>query len=356
MEEQTYITEPQLQLPPQLSTYAHEVDWVYDFIFVLSVISFVAIVAAMVYFMWRYRARPGHKAEPTGHSDILEIAWTFGPVPLLFLMFHWGFQAYLAGAIAPDDAINVRVRASQWSWDFEHPNGIAETNIVHIPAGVPVRFVLSSSDVLHSFFVPDFRIKRDAVPGMFTSIWVQAIERDDVTPMVPAEFGEDPGLATPAARREWYRAQLFCTEYCGANTAGSWDLNGGHATMLGQVVVQRREDYDDFMANPPPPRCGDHDCTPLEWGEQIFSARCTVCHSRVAGGPTAQAPNLWGVFGREERLVGRGTITIDEAYVRHSIQQPAADVVEGFNPIMPTLPLSEQQIDALVAYLQTLHD
>lgn len=348
MDDQEYITHPTTQLPPQLSTIAPQVDWVYDFIFWVSVAFFVGIVGLLVYFMWRYRRRPGVKSEPTGHANTLELFWTFAPLILLVLMFHWGFQTYIAGAVAPDDSYNVRVRARQWAWEFEHPNGITEDNQLHVPAGRPVRLVLSSSDVLHSFFIPDYRVKRDAVPGMFTSLWFEAIEREDLTP--------EGDLSTPDRMRIWYRNQVFCTEYCGAG--GSWGDNAGHATMYAQILVMRGPDFDAWVADPPPPMCGEgadaHPCTPVEWGELLFREKgCTACHSREEGGPQLAGPNLHGLFGRQERLLS-GEVTIDEAYVRESILEPRAQVVEGFNPVMPNIRFSQQQLDAMIAYLQTL--
>lgn len=359
MDETQYLTTPTLQLPAQLSTIAPDVDWMYDFIFWVSVVFFVGIVGVMVYFMWRYRRRPGVKAQPTGHHNALELFWTFSPLILLVLMFHWGFQVYIAGAVAPDDSYNVRVRGRQWAWQFEHPNGATEDNELHVPAGRPVRLIMSSSDVLHSFYVPDFRIKRDLVPGMFTSLWFNAVERDDIQAADP-DTGEpvDPGdLETPNGRRIWYRAQVFCAEYCGAG--GSWGDNTGHATMYARVLVMHPRDFDHWYRNPPPPLCGEppnqHDCTPVEWGEMLFAQKgCTACHQREAGGAQLAGPNFSGLFGRQEQLADGTTVTVDEAYVRQSILEPRARVVQGFNPVMPTIPMSEQQLDALVAYLRTL--
>lgn len=346
MDDQEYITHATWQLPPQLSTMAPGVDWIYDFIFWVSVVFFVGIIATTMFFMWRYRRRPGVKSEPPGHANTLELFWTFAPLILLVLMFHWGFQSYIASAVAPDDSYNVRVRARQWAWEFEHPNGTTEDNELHVPAGRPVRLIMSSSDVIHSFFVPDFRIKRDVVPGMFTSLWFEAIERPDITP-------EEGDLGTPDARRVWYRSQVFCTEYCGAG--GSWGDNAGHATMYAQILVQRPEDFDEWYANPPPRQCGDRDCTPVEEGEMLFSEKgCPACHQREEGAPQLAGPSFHGLFGRQERLTGGGTVTVDDAYVRESILEPRAQIVEGFNPVMPSIRFSEQQLDAMIAYLQTL--
>lgn len=338
---------PSSQLPPALSTHAAGVDELFYFIFYVSVVFFVGIVGSMLYFMIAYRRRPGVKAEPTGHHNALELFWTFSPLILLFGMFHWGYTLYIEGAIAPDDAINIRVRARQWAWSFEHGNGVMEDNEVHVPAGRPVRFIISSEDVLHSFFIPDFRVKRDAVPGMFTSLWFNALERPDI------DLGD---TSTPSPLREWYRAQVYCTEYCGAS--GSWDIRSGHATMYAEVVVQRGEDYAAFLGMERRPPCpdGGEDCSDVDRGRGLFATKgCTACHQVEASGPTLAGPNFYGPFwGRSEPLTSGETVTIDEEYVRDSILHPRARVVAGYEPVMPSIRMSEPELDALVAYLQTL--
>jgi cytochrome c oxidase subunit II len=330
-------TTPSLQLPAQLSTIAAEVDWLYDFIFWVSVAFFVAIVGTMIWFMIQYRRRPGVKAEPSGHNNALELAWTFGPVFLLFMMFHWGYQTYIESAIAPDDAINIRVRASQWVWAFEQPNGVSETGEVHVPAGRAVRLIMSSDDVLHSFFVPDFRVKRDAVPGMFTSLWFQAIEPEGMEP------NEEHIL---------YSSQVFCTEYCGTS----------HSQMLAQVHVQRLEDYQEFLRVGP--QCvgtgPDGTCTPDEvvlWGGDNFRRMgCTpTCHSDQPGGPTTPGPNLHGIIGTQVALEGGETVTVDAAYLERSIREPQAQIVQGYDDIqMSHFSLGDAQVQSLVEYISSL--
>jgi len=344
---------PSSQLPPALSTWASGVDDIFYFIFWVSVVFFVGIVGSMLFFMVKYRRRPGVKAEPTGHHNALELFWTFSPLILLFVMFHWGYVHYIEGAIAPDDAINIRVRARQWAWSFEHANGLPEDGVLHVPAGRPVRLIMSSEDVLHSFFIPDFRVKRDAVPGMFTSLWFNALERPDI------DLGD---VSRPDAAREWYRAQVYCTEYCGAS--GSWDRNSGHATMYAEIVVQRPEDYEEFLRTPPPLYCPDgvgiapDDCAMAEAGRRLFAANqkgCAACHQVDPAGPSLAGPNMHsGFWGRSENLTSGETITIEEAYVRDSIRNPRARVVAGYEPVMPSIRMSDAELDALVAYLQTL--
>jgi len=167
-------TEPTVQLPGQWSTVAPHVDWVFYFIYWMSVILFVGIIGTALYFVWKYQRKPGVQAEPTGHNLPLEVGWTVAPVIFLVLLFHWGFQGYVQMTVPPANAMEIRVRARKWSWDFEYPNGAHVVNELHAPVGRPVKLIISSEDVLHSFFVPAFRVKRDAVPGMYGTMWFQA--------------------------------------------------------------------------------------------------------------------------------------------------------------------------------------
>ena len=340
-------TEPSLQLPAQLSTYAPEVDWLYDGIYATSIVFFVGIVGAMVAFMVMYRRKPGVKAEPTGHHNVLELFWTFSPLLLLFVMFHYGFTTWMDMATAPDDAINIRVRGRQWAWEFEHPNGMVEDNQLHVPVGRPVRLVMSSSDVLHSFYVPDFRVKRDLVPGMFSSLWFQAVERDPGTAVSDEPL--DP-------ERVLYTSQVYCAEYCGAN--GNWGTHSGHATMYSLIHVQRQADYDEFMARGPVLPCPNDapTCTPEESGSILFvSKTCTSCHGIAEGAAAVAAPNLWNIYDHEQPLSDGTSITVDEAYLRRSILEPRSQIVQGYSPVMPNIRLSDSELTAVVAYIRSLH-
>lgn len=336
-------TTPSFQLPAQLSTIAPEIDWLYDFISVISLIFFVGIVGFMVYFMVKYRRRPGVKAEPTGHHNTLELFWTFSPLILLFMMFHWGFQTYIQASVAPDDALNIRVRASQWIWNFEQPNGVSETGEVHVPAGRPVRMVISSDDVLHSFFVPDFRVKRDAVPGMFTSLWFEAIVPND----------EEGNPIRPREDHVLYDSQVFCTEYCGTS----------HSAMLATLHVMTQEDYEEFLAVGPQCTGGsnaDGSCNDAElvtWGQSNFqSIGCPTCHSAVSGGPMAPGPNLFGIAGGPVDLEGGTSVSADAAYLEQSIRDPQSQIVRGYAGVqMSHFRLGDAQIASLVAYISSLH-
>jgi cytochrome c oxidase subunit 2 len=286
------------------------------FIYWLSVIMFVGIVAAAVYFVIRFRRRPGVKSEPTGHNNVLEIGWTVAPVVLLVMLFHWGFQGWMQLRVPPADALQIRVRAKKWLWDFEYPNGMHSVTDLHVPVHHPVRIVLSSDDVIHSFFVPAFRIKQDAVPGYYQTTWFEAVHTGTV--------------------------DLFCAEYCGT----------GHSRMLGRIIIESQAAFDRYLAEGVGPRAGE---TPEQYGHRVAQeSQCFTCHS--VDGSASTGPTWRGLFGRTENLTD-GTAHVDENYIRESILQPQAKVVRGFQPVMPTFQgtLQDRQIDAIIAYIRTLH-
>lgn len=310
-------TAPTIQLPMGNSTIAGQVDSMYYLIYWISVVFFVGIVGAMVVFLVKYRRRGNEKGAPTGHNTALEVFWTFSPLIILVFLFHQGFKGYLFGLRAPENAIEIRVRASQWKWEFEYPGGMRQNSELRVPVGTPIKLIMSSDDVIHSFYVPEFRIKRDVVPGMYSTVWFEAINEGEYT--------------------------IFCTEFCGTS----------HAAMLGTARVVSREAYDRFLAEGVGPREGE---TPEQWGERLFSENaCNSCHSR--DGAPAPGPTFKGLFGRTEQLEGGASVTVDENYLRESILQPQAKIVRGFSTVvMPTYAatLRDRQLDALIAYIKTI--
>jgi cytochrome c oxidase subunit 2 len=340
------------QLPEQMSTVAGDVDWLYYFIYWLSVVLFVAIVGAMVYWAIKYRERPGHKAVPTGHNMTLEVAWTIAPIFILVFLFHKGFQGYMDMTVAPANAIEVHVNAKQWGWEFVYPNG-GSSDKLHAPVHQPVKLGMGSADVIHSFFIPAMRIKRDVVPGMYTSQWFEAthIGKDDV----------------------------FCTEYCGGRSVGS---NGvelpyqpsddrdnpypagqmtGHWAMHSMVYVESQEDYEKFLKS-----IGDKCEQFLATGKPCpgevaagegmklsVSKGCVACHTTT--GARLVGPSWKELWARDEST-DHGAVKVDENYIRESILQPQAKVVTGFQPVMPTFAgqISDPEIDELIAYIKSL--
>lgn len=345
-------TDPSFQLPAQLSTIAPEVDSLYSFLFGLSVVVIAVVLGAMIVSLVRYRRRAGVKAEQASNNLPLQVAGIALPLIVILAVFASGWSAYIGAAQAPDDAIAIRVRAEQWSWSFEHPNGFTEENALHVPVDVPVRLVMSSADVLHSFYVPEFRVQREVVPGSFSSVWFQATERSP---------GEASSATDTVADRELYTVQASCAEHCGSGEG--WEPNTGHATMSAVIHVQREQDYRAFVGRGPALPCPQPDgtcgtggeCSAEESGGCLFAARtCAACHQNREGGPQLVGPTLFGAWGHEQPLTDGTSVTVDEAYIRQSILEPGAQIAQGFPPAMPTIPVTEPELAALVAYIQSL--
>ena len=367
MDENT-LPEGTLQLPPQLSTGAETVDSMYYFIYWVSVAFTVAIFAAMIWFMWKYRRRPGVKAKPTGHATALEIGWTFAPLILLVILFHQGFTGYVQNAVAPEDSIEIRVRGMQWNWEFEHRGGVIDDlNYLRVPHNKPVRLVMSSSDVLHSFYVPAFRVKRDVVPGMYSTLWFQATH---LTGHQACESDADCaeglwcGKVAPGGEQRECTIPVFCAEYCGAPqgiTASAFDEGGrntNHSTMMADLAVVTQEEYDTFIKEgpPPPPECESADDPAACWGQNLHANYCVACHS-VDGVAQAPAPNWKGLFGNQRQFADGSSATADENYIRQSILQPQSQIVQGYaNVNMPPFRLSDRQLDAIIAYMRSLNE
>jgi cytochrome c oxidase subunit 2 len=312
------VQEGTFWLPPAKSTVAGDVDGLYDFILWINVFFFVAITGATIYFAWKYRRRSHDQLAKSqvGHNTMLEATWTFVPLVLCLILFVWGFRVFLDLTVAPEGSYQVQVTAEKWKWTFTHPDGTVRVNELHAPAGQPVKLVMSSRDVLHSFFVPEFRIKQDVVPNRYSTVWFDA----------PA-----PG-----------DSEIYCTEYCGT----------GHSGMLAMVHVLSKEDWDkgDWRKVELP-----EGKTMVEWGGDLYKKyTCNTCHS--VDGSRLVGPSFKGLFGREEKIQGGPSVVVDENYFRESIFDPQAKIVEGFAPAMPTFKgqIQDVEIDALMAFVKSL--
>jgi len=302
-------------LPRQSSTIAAEMDLGWDVAYWLSVFFFVGIVAAMAYFMWRYRRRSENDITSTvDHSLPIEITWTVIPSIMCVGLFLVGFKGYINASIAPAESYEVQVRAQKWSWKFIYPNGTVADEL-RVPLGKPVRLIMSSTDVLHSFYVPEFRIKADVVPGNYTTVWFEA-----------TELGEK---------------QIFCTEYCGDD----------HSFMLASVIVLEPAKFQEWLQSTEGPPAG---VSPVEHGQKLFARNCASCHT--VDGTARVGPTLLKVFGKDEKLADGSTVKVDENYLRESILNPNAKVVFGFQPVMSPFKglLKDHELDALIAYIKEL--
>jgi len=307
-----------LYLPPPSSTIAGDVDALFYFIFYTALVLFVIVMSAAAYFIIRYRRR-GEPELTSGvaHNTRLEILWTVIPTILVFIVFIWGFKTYLKMHVAPKDALEIKATGQKWFWTFDYANGANSLNDLVVPVGKPVRLLMSSQDVIHSFYVPDFRIKMDVLPNRYTITWFEAIE--------PGEY------------------EIFCAEYCGK----------GHSEMLGKVIVKSEVDYDAWLEQSAvdiPEGMSLEDA-----GAKLYQSKaCITCHT-VDGRPGV-APSFKGRYGKQELMADGQTVVIDENYIRESILNPQAKVVAGYQPVMPTYQnvLTDRQIDALIAYIKSI--
>jgi cytochrome c oxidase subunit 2 len=298
--------------PTGASTHALPVDLIYIFLVVLSVVMTLAIFAVIAVFGVRYRRRPGVEAHAIEGSLILEIAWSIIPMGIFLAVFGWGAVIYFHQRTPPQDSTEIYVVGKQWMWKIEHVEGQREINELHVPVDRDIKLIMTSQDVIHSFFIPEFRVKQDVLPGRYTTLWFKAT--------MPGTY------------------HLFCTQYCGTE----------HSGMIGQVVVMNPVDYQNWMG-------GTGGGSLVQTGQTLFQQLgCVTCHRSDVQG---RGPNLAGVFGKPVQLEDGRTVTADENYVRESILVPAAKVVSGFKPIMPSFQgqVSEEQLNALVAYVKSLN-
>jgi cytochrome c oxidase subunit 2 len=305
---------------------APPIDKAYDFIFWFSVVFTVAITAALLYFVAKYRRKPGVKSEPTGHFMKLELFWTITPTIFIFFLFHAGFVGYIRNATAAEGATEIRVRGKKWSWEFEYPSGDRMPGELTLEQGRAYKMIISSEDVLHSFYIPEFRMKRDAVPGQYSFI--------QFTPTVAGD------------------AHVFCAEYCG----------NSHSGMLATVKVLPPEQYTEWEKKLGQCQGTPEECTPVKWGESLFQKNgCPTCHGPGGVGEIAGSkspgPRLVGLYMKAggEMMTGGEKITPDENYIRESVLRPQAKITAGYTTVqMPPFVMKDNQLDAIIAYVKSL--
>jgi cytochrome c oxidase subunit II len=311
-------------MPKSASTSAPFIDWLYMMLYWISVVSAVAIFLAMVYLCVKYKApERSSKDKPitdvSTHNTTLEISWSIAPLIIVVAVFVWGFKGFVDLRTPPKGAMEIQTVGQKWSWAFTYPGGYTD-NVLHVPVNKPVRLVISSVDVLHSVWVPNFRVKMDAVPGRYTDLWFEA-----------TEVGEFP---------------LECTEYCGT----------GHSDMLTHVVVHAPGDYEKWLKEAQkPPTKADGSPDYEAWGKILYDKKgCATCHT-IDGTPKI-APTFKGFWAKGKEATSAGEVTIDENYIKESLLDPQAKIVNGYPASMPTFKgqLSDQEISAIVAFLKSL--
>jgi cytochrome c oxidase subunit II len=303
--------------PDFASSFAWKVDALYIFIILVTVLVTLAVYAAIVAFVVKYKRRSDNEIPEQIEGNLpLEILWSVIPLGLVLIMFGWGAVLFFDLSTPPAEAINFSVVGKQWMWKVQHPSGKREINELHVPLGQPVKLTITSEDVLHSFYIPAFRTKMDAVPGRYTISWFE--------PSKPGEY------------------HIFCAEYCGTQ----------HSMMIGRVVVMEPPQYEQWLRNGGASSVNTGE-TPEVAGARLFQEqRCVTCHQTNG----IMAPVLQGLFGKEVKLVNGQTAVVNEAYIRESILNPTAKVVAGYQPNMPTFQgqVTEDAILQLIAYIKSL--
>jgi cytochrome c oxidase subunit II len=299
--------------PPEASKIAPQMDALYFFMVLISLIGLTIVVLLVVSFSILYSKKRHPVAVQIEGSTLLEATWTIIPLGLFLIMFVWGSLIYFRIYTPPANAMNIYVVGKQWMWKAEHPGGQHEINALHVPTGRAIQLTLISQDVFHSFSIPAFRVKREAIPGRYTNVWFEA--------------------TTPGTYH------LFCTQYCGTN----------HSAMVGDIVVLTPDDYKKWLAE------STSGTSLAQNGERLFaSLSCNACHS---GRANSRGPSLAGVYGSHLMLANGGTQLADEAYLRDAILNPSDHMTQGFAPIMPTYQgqISEDGVIALVEFIKSLN-
>lgn len=306
--------------PEAVTKAAHGPDSLFYFILIVSIILFSIIVITGGYFLYKYRRtekNPKATAQIT-HNVKLELAWTIIPLILCGIVFYWGYKDFLKMCVPPANAMDVRVVARKWMWQFEYPKqNIKLLGELVVPVHTPIRLVMNSEDVIHSFYVPNFRIKRDVIPNRYTRIWFEA---------------EATG-----------NYQIFCAEYCG----------DGHSKMQGSVRVLDKAEYDDWLQKGS--AAADEGTPADQLGAKLYVSKgCNACHT--LDGTRAIGPSWKGLYGKTEALEGGKSVVVDDAYLKESMLDPKAKVVKSFAPVMTSFSglLSDREVAGIIEYIKTL--
>jgi cytochrome c oxidase subunit 2 len=299
--------------PQQASVQAGQVDAVYFFLLTVTAFFSLLIATLIAVFCVKYRRRSDEEVGVPIHGSLaLELVWTFIPFGIVMVMFGWGAKVFFDLYRPPAGAMEIYVVGKQWMWKVQHMDGQREINELHVPVGRPVKLIMGSEDVIHSFYIPAFRVKADVIPGRYNNLWFQATK---------------PG-----------RYHLFCAEYCGTK----------HSGMIGTVVALEPDQFQAWLSG------GAGSDSPIAAGEKLFqSLSCNTCH--VPGGQ-GRGPELNNVVGTTVQLQSGGTVVVDDAYIRESIVNPHAKITAGYQANMPAFQglVTEEQLMQLVAYVKSL--
>lgn len=306
----------QTLMPTAATEIARDVNSLYTFLLWASFVSCAILIGGMVYFVFKYKRKSNNdKTAYITHNTFLEFLWSFIPLVIFLFVFGWGWNIYHNMRKMPENALEIHVFGRQWAWTAEYKNGVKATELV-VPINQPVKLIMTSEDVIHSFFVPSFRIKQDVVPGRYTALWFNA-----------DKLGE---------------FHVFCTEFCGTS----------HAGMITKLKVVTKEEFDKWLVEE-----SEIGSLPLaQRGAKLFQIKaCASCHN-VDNPANKVGPSLYQILGKNRDFADGSSTVADENYLRHSILDSKAQVVKGFQPVMPAFQgqLSETELSALIEYIKEL--
>lgn len=302
-------------MPVQATAIAERVDSLYAFLLIASFIACVLVIGGFIAFAVKYRRQSDNdKTAYITHNNVLEFTWSFVPFVIFMAVFAWGWMIYHDMRKMPTSGIELAVEGQKWDWSFIYKNGRRVSGEFTVPVNTPIKLIMTSKDVLHSMYIPAFRIKQDVIPGRYTALWFQATKEGSF--------------------------QIFCAEYCGDQ----------HSAMLAKVHVVSREKFDSWLANDP-----YKGLTQAQVGEKIFNSRCLACHTVTE--TKGIGPGFKGIWGKEEVMADGSKVVIDENYVRESILNPQARIVQGFPAgVMPSFAgqLSEEELMGVIEFMKSL--
>ena len=312
-------------LPTSASTFAPQVDSILFLVTIISVVSIILVSFMLIYFVFKYKRKSANDQTPAiTHDSFLETLWTVIPTILCIVIFIYGYVYYDRYTTTPKDAYEINVTARRWSWSFAYPNGKKTFNELYVPINKPIRLVMQSDDVLHSFFVPAFRVKQDLIGNRYTFI--------NFTPTKEGVF------------------DIYCTEYCGLS----------HSDMIAKVHVVSEFEYAKWESGEEAKVENAYaDMAPSKVGEQLYSSKgCVVCHS--IDGANGVGPSWKALYGKKREFTDGSSELADENYIKNSILYPVkgpdAKLVKGYGPVMPSYQglLSDSEITAIIEYIKTI--
>ena len=298
--------------PAEASTIAPWTDALYFFLLGMTLVGLLLVGALVFYFSLTYRKEKHPIATQVEGSTLLEATWTIIPLAIFLVTFVWGALLYFRIYNPPTNAMNIYIVGKQWMWKAEHPGGQHEINNLHVPIGRPVQLTMISQDVFHSFSIPDFRVKREVIPGRYSTVWFQATEAGTY--------------------------HIFCTQYCGT----------AHSAMIGEITAMTPDDYTKWTQQ------STSGMSLAQNGERLYASMgCNACHN---GSAAARGPNLAGVYGSKLQLTNGSQVLVNDAYLRDAILNPSQHVTAGYAPIMPTYQgqISEEGLIDLVEFIKNL--